>query len=245
MRYLTILLITSSLVIGEKSSVPNHPEKKVIWSSFRTAKKKARDVVYKDKNITFYCQCEYKASGSSGGKISVDDCGYEIRKSNSRGKRLEWEHVVPVSFFGNVLPCWKEGHTDCKRKGRKCCAKVNEKFREAETDLHNLVPSIGEINGDRSNHPYGEVDGEVRAYGTCDFELGGDPKRAEPRPEIRGDIARIWFYMIESYDVPISKERKAMLLFWDKADPIDTWERQRNERIKAIQGNGNPFVEGH
>ena len=38
-----------------------------------------------------------------------------------------------------------------------------------EADLHNLVPAIGEINGDRSNFTFEHIDGEERVYGACDF----------------------------------------------------------------------------
>ncbi len=34
-----------------------------------------------------------------------------------------------------------------------------------------------------------------------------------------------------------------MFIAWSQKDPPDEWERERNERIKAGQGNGNPYVE--
>ena len=40
-----------------------------------------------------------------------------------------------------------------------------------ESDLHNLFPSIGEVNGDRSNYIFGEIPGESRVYGQCDIEI--------------------------------------------------------------------------
>lgn len=240
MRYYFLILITlSGLSFSQEPTT-----EKVVWGSFSTAKKRARDIIYAGHDTTFYCSCGYTASSATGGKIQVDSCGYYFRKSESRGSRLEWEHVVPASFFGQTLPCWTEGHEDCKKKGRACCGKVNHHFHEAEVDLHNLVPAVGEINGDRSNYPYGIVDGEPRVYGVCDFELGGDPKVAEPKEDIRGNIARIWLYMIETYDVPISEDRLLMLNEWNLSDPVDAWEIERNKRIKELQGNGNRFVEG-
>ena len=35
------------------------------------------------------------------------------------------------------------------------------------------------------------------------------------------------------------------LLLISKQDPPTEWEIQRNQKIKAIQGNGNPFVEAY
>lgn len=71
--------------------------------------------------------------------------------------------------------------------GRKCCTRrgVDPAFMEAHNDLHNLLPAGGELNGDRSNHPFGAVDEEPRAYGECDFEVGGRPKVAEPPTSAR------------------------------------------------------------
>jgi len=111
-----------------------------------------------------------------------------------------------------------------------------------EADLHNLAPSVGELNGDRLNYPYGIVEGELREYGSCDFEVGGDPKVTEPMESIRGDVARAWLYMSETYNIRLSQEERAMFEAWDEADPVSSWERTRDQRIEVIQGNSNPWV---
>jgi len=160
--------------------------------SFSTAKKHARDIVYADRPATFYCGCRYEPSMSgSGGQIDHDDCGYETRTNAARAARLEWEHIMPAHRFGDDRRCWTVGHASCEQngtpfKGRRCCAHagVDTAFRTMENDLHNLVPAVGEVNGDRSNHPFGLLDGESRLYGACDFELG------EAKEERRGDVAR-------------------------------------------------------
>ncbi|RML36461.1 hypothetical protein APX70_07867, partial [Pseudomonas syringae pv. maculicola] len=40
-------------------------------------------------------------------------------------------------------------------------------YKRAEADLHNLVPSIGEVNGDRSNFSFGWVPEQKGQYGSC------------------------------------------------------------------------------
>ncbi len=109
-------------------------------------------------------------------------------------------------------------------------------------DLHNLVPAIGQVNGDRSNHPYGIVNDEPRNYGSCDFEVGGSPKVAEPNPHIRGNAARIWLYMSDTWGISLTQEEIEMFRAWDAADSVGEWERLRDGRIEEIQGNTNPFV---
>ena len=67
-------------------------------------------------------------------------------------------------------------------------------------------------------------------------------KVAEPREDIRGDIARTYFYMEKTYNVKISDKQRKLFQVWDKQDKIDEWEIKRAKRIEKIQGNRNTFV---
>jgi deoxyribonuclease-1 len=60
---------------------------------------------------------------------------------------------------------------------------------------------------------------------------------------VRGDIARIYFYMRDRYQLRLSKGETRLLEVWSRADPVDAWELERNRRIRAVQGFGNPYVE--
>jgi len=101
---------------------------------------------------------------------------------------------------------------------------------------------VGEINGLRSNYSYAMIPGEKREFGNCDMEI--ENKKVEPRQEIRGDIARTYFYMDWAYPGHgiISKKNRDLFDAWDKEDPVDAWECERCKRIGKIQGNENPFV---
>ena len=211
----------------------------VSWS-FSKSKKFAKDI-YSGNETTFYCGCGYQNIGK---KLvpKWSSCGYSPRneytksgKQNSRSLRIEWEHVMPAWFFGNQMECWKAG-------GRKACKK-DKLFEKMEADLHNLVPAIGEINGDRSNFSFAPIDGEKRVYGECDFEINFKDRVVEPREAIRGDIARIYFYMSETYNVTLTQELQNMLKTWSELDPVDQKELERNSKIFRIQGNSNPFVD--
>ena len=61
-----------------------------------------------------------------------------------------------------------------------------------------------------------------------DFEAN----RAYVRPEIRGDIARVYLYMSQKYNINLSKQETQMMEAWNKLDPVDDWER---EKIKLVQ----------
>ncbi|HPY42666.1 MAG TPA: endonuclease, partial [Thiolinea sp.] len=125
--------------------------------SFSQSKLVLAQKIYKNHLVGFYSSCRFHAQQ----KLLVSDwasCGYQARKNPERAKRIEWEHVVPAWVFGHQLQCWQQG-------GRAHCRDTNAQFRQMEADLHNLVPAIGELNGDRNNFPYGVVSGEPRAYG--------------------------------------------------------------------------------
>ena len=97
------------------------------------------------------------------------------------------------------------------------------------------------MNGDRLNHPYGTVEGEPRAYGNCDFEVGGSPKVAEPADSVRGELARAMLYMTDRYQVDVRMKREE-LMRWHEVDPPDHWETERARRIDAATGLKNPFI---
>ncbi|MCV6590836.1 MAG: endonuclease [Marinobacterium sp.] len=224
MLYPVVVLMGGLLTLSAHAAPP---------ASFSKAKKIATQI-YDDQRVSFYCGCDY---GKQGKKLVPDlaSCDYTPRKNHNRASRIEWEHVVPAWQLGHQLQCWQDG-------GRKACRK-DPQFRVMESDLHNLVPAIGEVNGDRSNFRFAMIEGEARRYGQCDFEVDFKGRRAEPTESVRGDIARTYFYMQDRYGFRLSKQQKRLLESWHRADPVDNWERERNRRITEIQGNDNPWVQ--
>jgi len=210
--------------------------------SFNEAKRKAA-VIFAGQP-EFYCGCQYE-----GKEVDLASCGYEVKSDANRATRLEWEHVVPAHDFGRAFPKWRDGHPKCVDskgnpfKGRNCARKVSKVFRLMEADLYNLQPAIGEVNGRRSNLRMGMVEGENREFGACDLEIDTETGRVEPRPAIRGDVARTYRYMQYAYGVHLIPDAMEQLFAaWEKEDPVDDWERERAKQIHEIQGNSNPFI---
>ena len=201
--------------------------------NFSQAKRLAAEV-YADNRQTFYCGCNYNDKK----QVDAASCGYTPRKNSKRGQRVEWEHVVPAHALGHTRQCWREPIcTNSKGKaykGRLCCERIDPQFRAMVSDLRNLVPAVGELNGDRSNFSFSMLEGEPRHYGACDFEVDHPLRKAEPMPAIRGDIARTYFYMEQTYSLPISDKQRRLFEAWDRSDPPDAWEQLRNQRIHAI-----------
>ena len=105
-----------------------------------------------------------------------------------------------------------------------------------EADLHNLTPAIGEINADRSNYRFGVLPNNSLQHGACDFKVDFKGRVAEPQNEIKGQIARIYFYMHDRYDLAMSRQQQQLLMAWDKQYPVIDWERERNRRIACPHG---------
>ncbi|MBT2869225.1 endonuclease [Chromobacterium violaceum] len=187
--------------------------------------------VYSGMEVDFYCGCRYQ-----GKAVDWTSCGYQPRKSETRASRIEWEHVVPAWVLGHQRQCWQQG-------GRKACGDQDPLFQMAEGDLNNLVPAVGEVNGDRANFAYGAWEIHPRPiYGQCrslvDFKL----KRFQPREEVRGAAARITLYMHQRYGLRMSQQDRQLMCAWARQYPVDEWERQRNKRIVQWQGEGNFLV---
>lgn len=200
---------------------------------------------------TLYCGCPYKrkASGSGGLMDPAVGCPNIVKEGKSRTTRTEWEHVVPAARMGQHLACWNPGIDACVKsdgtrfKGRKCCEKHNPAFRAAHNDPHNLFPANGQLNGDRSNHPFGVVEGEPRKYGACDFEVGGSPKRAEYSKAVKGDVARAILYMHAMHSIAVPYDLDQLMR--DSAeDPPEIWEIKRAMAILEKTGLRNRFILG-
>ena len=131
----------------------------------------------------------------------------------------------------------------------------------AYTDVHNLKPCDRSVNSSR---------------GTKDFDFGGnqhseasdcltDSDSWEPPDYVKGDIARILFYMVVRYDPGVDHENNTFdlelvdyttpnntepilgklssLLDWHLSDPVDDFEINRNQIIFGFQENRNPFID--
>lgn len=125
-----------------------------------------------------------------------------------------------------------------------------------------------EFGEDETCYEIGEVGGPVKMKAD---KNDGFATKVEPGDATKGDIARILMYVYihyskignnsqyqgtdvynylgnlnlanvfnSSYTV---SEVQALLVKWNKLDPVDDTERLRNDTVEQIQGNRNPFVD--
>lgn len=147
------------------------------------------------------------------------------------------EHTVPQSWFGDG---------------------------DIKSDVVHVVPTDGYVNNRRSNYPFGEVKNATYTskndyckLGSCKTD-GYSGTVFEPNDEIKGDIARIFFYMITRYEGScgswghdvftstypgLTSWTLNMMMRWSRQDPVDAIEIARNNAVYEVQGNRNPYVD--
>ena len=209
--------------------------------TFREAKITLKKHVFHDQNRNngsgdLYCGCSWEWTGESGGRMNLGSCGYESRSRTERANRMEWEHIVPASWFGRQLQCWQNG-------GRENCQSVDPLFSAMEADMHNLYPAVGEVNGDRSDFSAFILPASQKSeYGQCPTKVDFKSRVVDPRPEVRGLIARVHFYMAGRYNLRLSDQQQRVLAAWDRQYPPTAWEVERDRRVARFMGTSNPYV---
>jgi endonuclease I len=130
-------------------------------------------------------------------------------------------------------------------------------------DMHHLFPSRSDINSDRGDFPYSDInDNQTQRWYYLHNEMSGKPTSNinayseflagtfEPRESVKGDIARALFYFWSIYredameaDPSFFESQMAYLCQWHEQDPVDDFEAIRNQKIAAYQdGKLNPFI---
>jgi len=150
-----------------------------------------------------------------------------------RDRNYNIEHVYPMGWVTKALRCGD----------RAACRRHSPRFNEIEADMHNMYPARKDLNKARGAYPFREIRGEHWVEPGCDLEIDHRARVVEPRPAVRGNIARAMLYLADRYGLEIYARQRSMLVAWHDADPVDDEERRRNRLITAVQGNTNPWIE--
>ncbi|MFQ6703899.1 MAG: endonuclease I family protein [Alphaproteobacteria bacterium] len=154
-----------------------------------------------------------------------------------------------ILFYGHVSVSNASSNWNREHVWPKSLGWFNESG--AGSDVHHLRPENEGVNSTRGNMKMGKVtNGTVCKYpdGTIAGYYGN--RYFEPNDCSKGDVARIFFYMLIRYsetdsNYPITKTAQSLelMLEWHLLDPVDDLERVRNERAYQYQGNRNPFID--
>lgn len=152
----------------------------------------------------------------------------------------------------NDLDAWNREHVWAKSHG------FPSSGQHGYTDIHHLRPADVSVNSSRGNKDF-DVGGSEIGEAPGNFT---DSDSFEPMDSVKGDVARMMFYMTVRYegnddsgtpDLELVNYttsngsptfgKVCQLLAWHNADPVSSWEVRRNDRAYAIQENRNPFID--
>ena len=168
---------------------------------------------------------------------------FDKKDQKSEGSGLNREHSMPKSWFNS--------------------AEVEKELMYS--DIVHVIPVDGWINNKRSNWPYGETNktgtfkGDFSKLGASSLSDYKNKTVFEPNDLYKGDLARIYFYMITCYEDQVANWScdmfsndsytgfatwaMNMLMRWSGKDLVSQKEMDRNHKCFTIQFNRNPFVD--
>ena len=162
---------------------------------------------------------------------------------SKEGDSYNREHSIPKSWWGG--------------------SKTNQ-----GADPYIVVPTDGYVNNGRSNYSFGKVKTVTTAYSNSKLGTGDSAYISgtvfEPDDSVKGDFARIMFYAIAKYsnsyswtsgdgsknfsgnantNFGLTTNAVKLFSYWSNLDPVSEWEQSVNNKVSAIQGNRNPFID--
>lgn len=155
------------------------------------------------------------------------------------------------SLFGGNVGEWNREHVWAKSHGDF------GNTPPSGTDAHHIRPTDVQVNSTRGNLDFDEGGSPVSGAPGCKV----DTDSFEPRDEVKGDVARMIFYMavryeggsgeldlevvdaVNTYPQPLHG-KLSTLLAWHAFDLPDEFEKNRNNVIYYdYQENRNPFID--
>jgi endonuclease I len=166
----------------------------------------------------------------------------DAKQEFNKGKGWEREHV------------WSQSHGEFGRDDKM----------GAGTDVHHLRPVSGKLNKKKLNRFFDEGGKKIFVKRMRTGSSVHKKRRTfEPRDAVKGDVARMIFYMAVRYEgedgepdleltntFAFKKDNRPLygrlgtLILWHFQDPVDDFERRRNDIIfEKYQKNRNPFID--
>jgi hypothetical protein len=188
--------------------------------------------------------------------ISYDEARFVLEQSDAimtpQGTYLDGIYSsTPIVRYWDAGETWAREHVWPNSK--LGIPRVSGSSRNLGSDPHNLRAINPSVNSSRSNRYFDNGTGSFGTIGLYAYD---------PGLSHRGDVARIFFYMMVRYDElslsSIISEVLAgenytstattmgllnVLIQWHLEDPVDQFEINRNNIIFSYQGNRNPFID--
>lgn len=212
-----------------------------LWDQYKITDIKPREVG-SGSNMVIYDIYSDNPTGTDPYNFTpgTKQCGSYSGESSCYNR----EHSFPKSWFNDASPMY--------------------------SDYIHILPTDGYVNGKRSNFKYGEVASATwtsqngSKLGSSAIAGIGGPV-FEPLDSFKGDVARIYLYMVTRYQSNLATWKGyntegaetldgttfpsveinylKMMLKWHNLDPVSQKEKIRNNGSFSFQGNRNPFVD--
>jgi endonuclease I len=230
-----------------------------VWKMLRAGDE---DPENSENVIMFYSEFSWSKECQDTNTDLLPD--YCFENNDREANYLEWnrEHI------------WSKSHGDFEDEdGYEFEDSFGGYALGAHTDGHHLVAAERTMNSTKNNRFFDDCHDGINDDNLVDREYGNYTCGEwffEPRDEVKGDVARMLFYMATRYegedgdyvDLELTADFDsielieqiqssklpyyadlAVLLRWHMEDPVDEWEIERNESIYHNQGNRNPFID--
>ena len=105
-------------------------------------------MLHLDYKTTYLNGCDYLYDVTSCmDKTIVDTSTCSVQEQN---QTMRWIQVVPDTFYGRNMVCMKEQVCVNEFSGKRfgspmCCRRIDDKYRQMEADLFNLIPVVPQI----------------------------------------------------------------------------------------------------
>ena len=225
------------LILLSLSAIAAKPKKEVVWNEYRIeiknmTLKSHKPLTNYSRSRKYIMQEIHLKSDAEGYYVHDVYCNINYRErvapdSMPSSGLINIEHTMPKKNFNDDLS-----------------------YFEQVSDLHNLYPTNSKANSVRGHKDFSDLSGNATSsslegcsaskYG-YNFDAGA--KGFEPPSEQKGNVARALFYFSVRYDITIGEHEEALMRLWNILDPVDSFERSRNDKIEKIQGNRNPFID--
>jgi len=191
-------------------------------------------------NLGYRCAWQVLKFTDEDPKKTDNVIGFYTRRSIPKTHR---------DYGKNTPDAWNREHIWPKSHG------IKTKELAAYSDLHHLRATDKSVNADRASKAFANGGTQHQECLACRFT----PNSWEPPNEVKGDTARIMFYMATRYegnngepDLKLVDQTNTRgnqfgdlcdLLSWHLADPVSSEELSRNHQVYRFQGNRNPFID--
>ena len=210
---LVFLLILSVMLFARGYEAPQN----------RSQAKKLMKMIHLDYKSTWLNGCNYYYDTTSCmDKTIIDMASCNV---SAHHQTMKWIQIVPDNFYGRNMRCMNEDicvseFTGKPYKGKLCCRFENAKYREMEAALYNLIPVVSAIADIQNGKASGKVEKPTRVIGNVKI----DSSFIEPPDNRKGDIARVYLYMDQQYDLQLTAQERELYEHWHQIDPVDAQE---------------------